>query len=79
MCVVICVMPGCFISVLIKEETEGSVNEDADEMPDVQETVAVIPGSTLLWRISPRPPHSAEVHTHINSWHKLIPQNSDFS
>ncbi|XP_056588215.1 oxysterol-binding protein-related protein 2-like isoform X2 [Triplophysa dalaica] len=48
------------------EETEGSVNEDADEMPDVQETVAVIPGSTLLWRISPRPPHSAEMYNFTN-------------
>uniref|UniRef100_A0A8C1VNX5 Oxysterol-binding protein n=1 Tax=Cyprinus carpio TaxID=7962 RepID=A0A8C1VNX5_CYPCA len=43
-----------------KQEEPEAVNEDADEMPEVQETVAVIPGSTLLWRISSRPPHSAE-------------------
>ncbi|KAF3861071.1 hypothetical protein F7725_001326 [Dissostichus mawsoni] len=34
--------------------------EEADEMPDVQETVTVIPGSALLWRISPRPADSAQ-------------------
>uniref|UniRef100_A0A673I866 Oxysterol-binding protein n=1 Tax=Sinocyclocheilus rhinocerous TaxID=307959 RepID=A0A673I866_9TELE len=43
-----------------------AINEDADEMPDVQETVAVIPGSTLLWRISSRPPHSAEMYNFTN-------------
>lgn len=53
----------------LQEEPEA-VNEDADEMPDVQETVAVIPGSTLLWRISSRPPHSAEVHAVIS--HTLL-------
>nr|XP_023689919.1 oxysterol-binding protein-related protein 2-like [Paramormyrops kingsleyae]XP_023689921.1 oxysterol-binding protein-related protein 2-like [Paramormyrops kingsleyae] len=45
-----------------QEEVAGAENEDADEMPDVQETVAVIPGSTLLWRISSRPAHSAEMY-----------------
>uniref|UniRef100_A0AAQ5Y768 Oxysterol-binding protein n=1 Tax=Amphiprion ocellaris TaxID=80972 RepID=A0AAQ5Y768_AMPOC len=34
----------------------------ADEMPEVQETVTVIPGSALLWRITPRPPHSAQMY-----------------
>lgn len=36
-------------------------------MPEVQETVTVIPGSALLWRITPRPAHSAQVShlTHI--------------
>lgn len=29
-------------------------------MPD-SESVFVIPGSTLLWRIAPRPPNSAQV------------------
>ncbi|TRY84013.1 hypothetical protein DNTS_013560 [Danionella cerebrum] len=52
-------------SVCNKEELEA-VNEDADEMPEVQETVAVIPGSTLLWRISSRPPHSAEMYNFTN-------------
>ncbi|XP_051736168.1 oxysterol-binding protein-related protein 2b [Ctenopharyngodon idella] len=49
-----------------KQEEPEAVNEDADEMPDVQETVAVIPGSTLLWRISSRPPHSAEMYNFTN-------------
>ncbi|KAI3357483.1 hypothetical protein L3Q82_015891 [Scortum barcoo] len=36
--------------------------EEADEMPEVQETVTVIPGSALLWRITPRPAHSAQMY-----------------
>lgn len=44
-----------------QEEQEGAENDDADDMPDVQETVSVVPGSTLLWRIDARPPQSAEV------------------
>lgn len=35
-------------------------------MPDVQETVTVIPGSALLWRITPRPAHSAQVNISIS-------------
>uniref|UniRef100_A0A673I5H9 Oxysterol-binding protein n=1 Tax=Sinocyclocheilus rhinocerous TaxID=307959 RepID=A0A673I5H9_9TELE len=49
-----------------KQKQLEAINEDADEMPDVQETVAVIPGSTLLWRISSRPPHSAEMYNFTN-------------
>uniref|UniRef100_A0A6Q2Y644 Oxysterol-binding protein n=1 Tax=Esox lucius TaxID=8010 RepID=A0A6Q2Y644_ESOLU len=30
--------------------------------PEVQETVAVIPGSALLWRIAPRPPDSEQMY-----------------
>uniref|UniRef100_A0A6Q2XN55 Oxysterol-binding protein n=1 Tax=Esox lucius TaxID=8010 RepID=A0A6Q2XN55_ESOLU len=41
-------------------------NDDADDMPEVQETVAVIPGSTLLWRISSRPQHSATMYNFTN-------------
>ncbi|XP_040049277.1 oxysterol-binding protein-related protein 2 [Gasterosteus aculeatus] len=44
------------------EEQEGAENDDADDMPDVQETVSVVPGSTLLWRIDARPPQSAEMY-----------------
>lgn len=41
-------------------------------MPEVQETVTVIPGSALLWRITPRPPHSAEVSiSHSDAEHML--------
>ncbi|KAM9343472.1 oxysterol-binding protein-related protein 2-like isoform 2-T2 [Pholidichthys leucotaenia] len=36
--------------------------EEADELPEVQETVTVIPGSALLWRITPRPLHSAQMY-----------------
>lgn len=35
-------------------------------MPEVQETVAVVPGSTLLWRISSRPPHSTQMYNFTN-------------
>ena len=41
-----------------QEEQEGAENDDADDMPEVQETVSVVPGSTLLWRIDSRPAHS---------------------
>lgn len=47
-----------------QEEPEGAENDDADDMPDVQETVSVVPGSTLLWRIDSRPAHSAQVDKH---------------
>uniref|UniRef100_A0A3Q3WV55 Oxysterol-binding protein n=1 Tax=Mola mola TaxID=94237 RepID=A0A3Q3WV55_MOLML len=43
------------------EELNAAENDDADDMPEVQETVSVVPGSTLLWRIDSRPPHSATV------------------
>lgn len=37
-------------------------------MPEVQETVTVIPGSALLWRITPRPAQSAKASTtHTNT------------
>ena len=38
------------LCVCFKEQNTGGAG-DADEMPDVQETVIMIPGSTLLWRI----------------------------
>ncbi|TKS77262.1 Oxysterol-binding protein-related protein 2 [Collichthys lucidus] len=44
------------------EELDGAENDDADDMPDVQETVSVVPGSTLLWRIDSRPAHSATMY-----------------
>ncbi|XP_067096283.1 oxysterol-binding protein-related protein 2-like [Osmerus mordax] len=49
-----------------QEEPEGAENDDADDMPEAQETVAVIPGSTLLWRISSRPAHSTEMYNFTN-------------
>lgn len=53
-----------------QDELEGAENDDADDMPEVQETVSVVPGSTLLWRIDSRPAHSSVVskiklHIHI--------------
>ncbi|XP_035378482.1 oxysterol-binding protein-related protein 2b isoform X1 [Electrophorus electricus] len=48
------------------EETDVAENEDADDMPEVQETVAVIPGSTLLWRVASRPPNSTEMYNFTN-------------
>uniref|UniRef100_A0A8C9SR25 Oxysterol-binding protein n=1 Tax=Scleropages formosus TaxID=113540 RepID=A0A8C9SR25_SCLFO len=45
-----------------KQESAGAENDEADDMPEVQETVAVIPGSTLLWRVSSRPAHSAQMY-----------------
>ncbi|XP_028309421.1 oxysterol-binding protein-related protein 2-like isoform X2 [Gouania willdenowi] len=45
-----------------KQEQQSCEGDDADEMPDVQETVTVIPGSALLWRITPRPTHSAQMY-----------------
>ncbi|CAL8235270.1 unnamed protein product [Boreogadus saida] len=49
------------ISKRQKQETcaEG---DEADDMPDLQETVTVIPGSALLWKITPRPPHSEKMY-----------------
>ncbi|XP_023257366.1 oxysterol-binding protein-related protein 2-like [Seriola lalandi dorsalis] len=48
------------------EEPEGADNDDADDMPEVQETVCVVPGSTLLWRIDSRPAHSATMYNFTN-------------
>ena len=37
--------------------------DDADDVPapEVTETVYVLPGSKLLWRVLPRPSNSAQV------------------
>ncbi|AWP09357.1 Oxysterol-binding protein isoform 2 [Scophthalmus maximus] len=48
------------------EEQEGAENDDADDMPEVQETVCVVPGSTLLWRIDSRPAHSTMMYNFTN-------------
>lgn len=53
---------GFFLSWLfLQDVVDGADNDDADDMPEIQETVAVVPGSTLLWRIDSRPPLSATV------------------
>uniref|UniRef100_A0A3Q0SJ84 Oxysterol-binding protein n=1 Tax=Amphilophus citrinellus TaxID=61819 RepID=A0A3Q0SJ84_AMPCI len=48
------------------EELEGAENDDADDMPEIQETVSVVPGSTLLWRIDSRPAHSSMMYNFTN-------------
>ncbi|NWH80099.1 OSBL2 protein, partial [Piaya cayana] len=39
-----------------------SENDEADDMPEVQDTVQFIPGSKLLWRINCRPPNSSQMY-----------------
>ncbi|XP_015684875.1 oxysterol-binding protein-related protein 2, partial [Protobothrops mucrosquamatus] len=41
---------------------EDPENDEADDMPEIQETVQVIPGSKLLWRISSRPSNSSQMY-----------------
>ncbi|XP_033009581.1 oxysterol-binding protein-related protein 2 [Lacerta agilis] len=41
-------------------------NDEADDMPEIQETVQVVPGSKLLWRISTRPPNSSQMYNFTN-------------
>ena len=44
-----------------KNSKQVSASEESDEMPmPDSESVLVIPGSILLWRIAPRPPNSAQ-------------------
>ncbi|XP_058418339.1 oxysterol-binding protein-related protein 2 isoform X3 [Diceros bicornis minor] len=48
-----------------KPTDNGSENADGDvvdAVPEVQETVQVIPGSKLLWRVNTRPPNSAQMY-----------------
>ncbi|XP_074868280.1 oxysterol-binding protein-related protein 2 isoform X4 [Carettochelys insculpta] len=42
--------------------SEDAENDEADDMPEIQETVQVIPGSKLLWRINSRPPNSSQMY-----------------
>ncbi|CAL8306281.1 unnamed protein product [Gadus morhua 'NCC'] len=45
-----------------RPEEERKENDDSDDMPESQDTVSVIPGSTLLWRIASRPTHSTTMY-----------------
>ncbi|XP_073754497.1 oxysterol-binding protein-related protein 1 isoform X4 [Callorhinus ursinus] len=46
-----------------KNSKQMSSSEESDEMPmPDSESVSVIPGSALLWRIAPRPPNSAQMY-----------------
>ncbi|KAG8447127.1 hypothetical protein GDO86_014545 [Hymenochirus boettgeri] len=44
------------------EVEKKSENDEADDMPEIQETVQVIPGSKLLWRITSRPSNSVQMY-----------------
>ncbi|XP_040294635.1 oxysterol-binding protein-related protein 2 [Bufo bufo] len=48
------------------EESVNSEADEADDMPEVQETVQVIAGSKLLWRISSRPSNSSQMYNFTN-------------
>ncbi|XP_058143267.1 proteasomal ubiquitin receptor ADRM1 [Dasypus novemcinctus] len=37
-------------------------SDEADDVPNAQETVQVLPGSKLLWRVNARPPNSAQMY-----------------
>ncbi|XP_045234236.2 oxysterol-binding protein-related protein 1 isoform X3 [Macaca fascicularis] len=46
-----------------KNSKQMSTSEESDEMPmPDSESVFIIPGSVLLWRIAPRPPNSAQMY-----------------
>uniref|UniRef100_A0A2K6F9Y3 Oxysterol-binding protein n=1 Tax=Propithecus coquereli TaxID=379532 RepID=A0A2K6F9Y3_PROCO len=46
---------------LVRDDGAEKADSDvADDVPEVQETVQVVPGSKLLWRINTRPPNSAQ-------------------
>ncbi|GAB1301458.1 Oxysterol-binding protein-related protein 1 [Apodemus speciosus] len=46
-----------------KNSKQTSSSEESDEMPvPDSESVFIIPGSVLLWRIAPRPPNSAQMY-----------------
>lgn len=48
-------------AVFQDDAAERAESSTADAEPAVQETVQVIPGSQLLWRVNARPPNSAQV------------------
>lgn len=50
--------PACSVFQTIGVE---DADTEVDAVPEVQDTVQVIPGSRLLWRINTRPPNSAQV------------------
>ncbi|XP_043921287.1 oxysterol-binding protein-related protein 1 [Protopterus annectens] len=50
-----------------KNSKQAGNTEEPDEMPLPEaESVQVIPGSHLLWRINPRPPNSAQMYNFTN-------------
>ncbi|KAK5907284.1 hypothetical protein CesoFtcFv8_005152 [Champsocephalus esox] len=68
-----------------KKSSKAGCSEDQEEVPSLAaDTVEMIPGSQLLWRIAPRPANSVEMYSftsfamQLNELHKemegLIPQ-----
>uniref|UniRef100_A0A8C8H3E5 Oxysterol-binding protein n=1 Tax=Oncorhynchus tshawytscha TaxID=74940 RepID=A0A8C8H3E5_ONCTS len=45
-----------------KNKPQSAGKQETEDMPGVQETISVITGSALLWRITPRPAHSEEMY-----------------
>lgn len=64
------------LSLFQSEDVIKSENDEADDMPEVQDTVQFIPGSKLLWRINCRPPNSSQVTVSISVY---LPVTSDSS
>nr|KAF6471522.1 hypothetical protein HJG59_010919 [Molossus molossus] len=50
-----------------KAQLEKADADMAEAVPEAQDTVQVIPGSRLLWRINTRPPNSAQVSAPHNT------------
>ncbi|XP_039768765.1 oxysterol-binding protein-related protein 2 isoform X2 [Ornithorhynchus anatinus] len=44
------------------DAAEKSESDVVDDIPEMQDTVQVIPGSKLLWRINTRPPNSSQMY-----------------
>ncbi|KAM8947346.1 oxysterol-binding protein-related protein 2 isoform 2-T2 [Pelodytes ibericus] len=49
-----------------KPQAMKSEDNEEDDMPEVQETVQVVPGSKLLWRIVSRPSNSSQMYNFTN-------------
>lgn len=64
------------LSLFQSEDVIKSENDEADDMPEIQDTVQFIPGSKLLWRINCRPPNSSQVTVSISVY---VPVTSDSS
>lgn len=66
---------------LFLSDPQSSVDEEPEEMPPPDaETVQVISGSELIWKITPRPKHSAKVREELERMKEqfvLIKKKSD--
>uniref|UniRef100_A0A3Q2QUP5 Oxysterol-binding protein n=1 Tax=Fundulus heteroclitus TaxID=8078 RepID=A0A3Q2QUP5_FUNHE len=48
------------------DELENAENCDESDSPELLKSVNAVPGSSLLWRIQARPPHSAKMYNFTN-------------